>query len=95
MKAQTLTENVCRISEEIWGEHWCPQASDALDIDMRTLQRIKSAGQAGEEIPLSADAFAAIQEFTVKVLKMVAAAQAGELRLGRLSSPNRASGPLE
>jgi hypothetical protein len=78
MKAQTLTANVCRISEEIWGEHWCAQASDALDIDMRTLQRIKGAGQTGEDLPISAEAFAAIQDFTVKVLKMVAGAQAGD-----------------
>lgn len=76
MKTPTLTENVCRISEQIWGEHWCPQVSDALDIDMRTLQRIKSAGKAGEDSLDSGDAFAAIEEFTVRVLKMVGAAHA-------------------
>lgn len=76
MKTQTLTEHVCRIAEEIWGDYWCQQASEALDIDMRTLQRIKSAEKAGEESLHSGDALAAIEEFTVRVLKMVGAAHA-------------------
>jgi hypothetical protein len=76
MKTKTLTEHVCRISEEIWGEQWCPQASDALDIDIRTLKSIRSAAQSGEESLSSGDAFARIEEFTVRILKMVGAAHA-------------------
>ena len=76
MTTQTTTAHVCRIVEAIWGEHWCQPASDALDIDMRTLQRIRNADRSGQESPETGDALAAIEEFTVRVLRMVGAAHA-------------------
>jgi hypothetical protein len=76
MTSQTLTEHVCRIAEVIWGEHWRPQASDALDVDMRTLQHIKNAEKSGEESLHSGDVLARLEEFTVRVLKMVGSAHA-------------------
>jgi hypothetical protein len=76
MATQTTTAHVCRIVETIWGEHWRQPASDALDIDIRTLQRIENADQSGEESPDTGDVLAAIEDFTVRVLKMVGAAHA-------------------
>ena len=76
MTTQTLTAHVCRIAEAIWGDYWYQQASEALDIDIKTMQSIKSAQNAGEESLHSGDALAAIEEFTVRVLKMVGAAHA-------------------
>jgi hypothetical protein len=76
MPAPTTTAHVCRIVETLWGEHWRQPASDALDIDVATLQRVRLADQAGEDCPETGDVLAALEEFTVRVLKMVAAAHA-------------------
>jgi hypothetical protein len=53
--------------ETLWGDDWCGPASDTLDINVRTLQRIKSAGARDEPYSAAGGVLRALHELLSEV----------------------------
>ena len=61
------TESVCAKAQALWGDDWPRPASDALRVNVRTLQRIWSAGRDGLEYEAAGGVLRAIEELLIEV----------------------------
>lgn len=62
-----VERRVCAIAMVLWGESWCDEASRRLEINIRTLQRIRSAARDGLKNDQARGVMVRINEFLGQV----------------------------